>query len=189
VAYSDCHVTQPLILEHLLEIGLDISAGEVNRIIVQGHQRFHDEKDEILRAGLEISDYVNVDDTSAWHKGKNGYCTHIGNEYFAWFETSQAKSRINFLQILRAGRTDYVLSEAAFDYMIAHKISRGPGIAGVYPAQSLEQNVELARVIADNDQTRIDVPCSRMLPKSAASVMMRTCISRLIPSDSRVALQ
>ncbi|MEW6352477.1 MAG: hypothetical protein AB1646_25795, partial [Thermodesulfobacteriota bacterium] len=42
-------------------------------------------QDEILRVGLEISDYINVDDTGARHKGKNGYCTHIGNELFAWF--------------------------------------------------------------------------------------------------------
>jgi hypothetical protein len=122
--YYHCHVTRPLILEHLLEIGLDISAGQVDRIIVEGHQGFHAEKDEILRVGLEISDYVNVDDTGARHKGKNGYCTHIGNELFAWFESSQTKSRINFLQILRAGATDYVLNEAAFDYMKVHHISR-----------------------------------------------------------------
>jgi hypothetical protein len=122
--YHHCHVTQPLILEHLLEIGLDISAGQVNRIIVEGHQRFQDEKDEILRVGLEMSDYVNVDDTGARHKGKNGYCTQIGNEFFAWFESSPTKSRINFLQILRAGNSDYVVNEAAFDYMKAHNISR-----------------------------------------------------------------
>ena len=122
--YYHCHATQPLILKQLLEIGLDISAGQVNNIIVQGHERFHKEKDEILQVGLKISDYVNVDDTGARHKGKNGYCTHIGNELFAWFESSQAKSRINFLQILRAGNTDYVLNEAAFDYMKAHNISR-----------------------------------------------------------------
>ena len=40
----------------------------------------------MLRVGLETSDYVNVDDTVALHKGKNGHCTHIGNELFAWFE-------------------------------------------------------------------------------------------------------
>ncbi len=115
--YCHCHVTRPLILEHLLEIGLDISSGQVNRIIVEGHQRFHEEKDQILRVGLEISDYINVDDTGARHKGKNGYCTHIGNELFAWFESSQTKSRINFLQILRAANKDYVLNDMAFDYI------------------------------------------------------------------------
>ena len=68
--YYHCHVTRPLILEHLLEMGMDISAGQVDRIIVDGHQCFHEEKDEILRVGLEISDYINVDDTGARHKGK-----------------------------------------------------------------------------------------------------------------------
>jgi hypothetical protein len=122
--YYHCHVTRPLILEHLLEIGLDISAGQVDHIIVGGHQSFHEEKDEILRVGLEISDYINVDDTGARHKGKNSYCTHIGNDLFAWFETSQTKSRINFLSTLRAGNKDYVLNSAAFDYMKAHNIPR-----------------------------------------------------------------
>ena len=119
-----CGVTQPLILEQLWEMGIDISKGQVNRMIVEGHQRFHEEKEEILRVGLEISDYVNVDDTGARHKGKNGYCTHIGNGIFAWFESSFSKSRINFLGILRAGNKDYVLNGSAFDYMEAHNIPK-----------------------------------------------------------------
>ena len=102
--YYHCHVTQPLILEQLWELGVDISTGQVNRIITEGKERFHTEKDEILRVGLEISSYVNVDDTCARHQGKNGYCTHIGNEMFAWFETSDSKSRINFLGMLACGQ-------------------------------------------------------------------------------------
>ncbi len=34
----------------------------------------------------------------------------IGNEWFAWFETTSKKNRINFLELLRGERTDYVLS-------------------------------------------------------------------------------
>jgi hypothetical protein len=115
--YYHGHVTQPLILEQLQDLGIDISAGQVNRIITEGKDRFHLEKDEILRVGLAISPYVNVDDTGARHRGKNGYCTHIGNEWFAWFESTHSKSRINFLKLLRAGRTDYVLSPDAIAYM------------------------------------------------------------------------
>jgi hypothetical protein len=115
--YYHGHVTQPLILEQLQDLGVDISAGQVNRIITEGKDRFHQEKDEILAVGLAISPYVNVDDTAARHRGKNGYCTHIGNEWFAWFESTHSKSRINFLRLLRAGRTDYVLSRDAIAYM------------------------------------------------------------------------
>lgn len=122
--YYHCHVTQPLILEQLWEVGIDISAGQVNRIIVEGNQRFHEEKDEILRVGLKVSGHVNVDDTGARHQGKNGYCTHIGNEMFAWFQSTDSKSRINFLELLRAGKHDYVLNSQALDYMKAQKLPK-----------------------------------------------------------------
>jgi hypothetical protein len=58
-----------------------------------------------LRQALKSPSYVNVDDTGARHQGKNGYCTHIANECFSWFESTDTKSRINFLRLLRAGRT------------------------------------------------------------------------------------
>lgn len=122
--YYHADVTQPLILEQLLEFGSDISSGQVNRIINENKDFFHAEKDEILGAGLEVSDYVHVDDTGARHQGQNGYCTHIGNELFAWFESTQSKSRINFLTLLRGKHTDYVLNEEAFEYMQAQKLPR-----------------------------------------------------------------
>ena len=36
---------------------------------------------------------------------------------FGWFESTGSKSRVNFLELLRAGKTDYYLSEAALAYM------------------------------------------------------------------------
>jgi hypothetical protein len=57
-----------------------------------------------------------VDDTGARHAGKNGFCTHIGHDDFAWFGTRMSQSRLNFLDLLRAGFTDYVINEAALDY-------------------------------------------------------------------------
>ena len=50
-----------------------------------------------------MSGYVNVDDTGARHHGTNGYGTHIGNERFAWFQSTGRKSRLNVLGLLRAG--------------------------------------------------------------------------------------
>ncbi|MCP3943469.1 MAG: transposase [Desulfobacteraceae bacterium] len=120
-----CHVTQPLILEQLNEISVDISKGKINNIIIHGKSEFHDEKDRILTTGLSLSGYINVDDTGARHNGKNGYCTHIGNEYFAWFKSTESKSRINFLKLLRAGYEDFVINEDALEYMQTHKLLAG----------------------------------------------------------------
>lgn len=115
--YYHGHVTQPLLLEQLWEYGIEISAGQLSRLLTENKDAFHDEKDEVLVTGLQVSQYVQVDDTGARHQGRNGYCTHIGNEWFAWFESTESKSRINFLKLLRAGRADYVLSADAFAYM------------------------------------------------------------------------
>ena len=78
-----CRVTQPLLLEQIHELGIDISSGQLNRILVSDKDLYHAEKREILRVGLSVSSYINTDDTSARHQGVNSYCTHIGNEWFA----------------------------------------------------------------------------------------------------------
>jgi len=122
--YYQCHVTQPLLLEQLHEIGVEISSGQISRILVEGQDSFHVEKDGILSTGLEISSYINVDDTGARHDGKNGFCTHIGNELFGWFESTESKSRINFLNLLRAGRKDYCINSEALGYMKAQKLPK-----------------------------------------------------------------
>ena len=108
--YYHCHVTQPLLLEQLYELGIDISKGKLNNILIENKDRYNQEKDRILSVGLEVSSYINVDDTGARHKGKNGYCTHIGNQYFSWFESTESKSRINFLKLLRAGYSDFAIN-------------------------------------------------------------------------------
>ena len=122
--YYHGHVTQPLLLEELLDLEFDISAGQLNRILTEGKDGFHAEKAAILSAGIEVSSYIHVDDTSARHEGRNGYCTHIGNEWFAWFESTESKSRINFLRLLRGQHSDYVLSDEALEYMGAQKLPK-----------------------------------------------------------------
>ncbi len=120
--YHHCHVTQPKLLEQMQEWDIDISAGQLNRILVENKELYHREKQEILRVGLTVSSYINTDDTGARHQGVNSYCTHIGNEWFAWFETTPRKNRINFLELLRGQKTDYVLSSEALTYMAEHKL-------------------------------------------------------------------
>ena len=110
-------VTQPLLLSQLQEWGIDISKGQLNRILTEKKEEFHAEKRDILSEGLSCSSYIQVDDTGARHDGRNGYCTHIGNELFAWFESTGSKSRINFLELLRQNRSDYVVNEEALSYM------------------------------------------------------------------------
>ncbi len=121
--YHHCQVTQPLLLEQLREWNIDISSGQINNILLkEKEEEFIQEKEELLSTALEVSDYITVDDSGARHKGKNGYVTHIGNQHFAWFKSTASKSRINFLKLLRAGQTEYHLSDESYLYMTQAKL-------------------------------------------------------------------
>jgi hypothetical protein len=114
--HYDQRVTQPLLLTQLRQLGVDISAGHLNNILTQDKETFHQEKEELLPTGLKVSSYVGVDDTGARHQGHNGSCLHIGNDLFAYFHSSDSKSRLNFLETLRRPHTDYVVNDMARAY-------------------------------------------------------------------------
>ena len=61
--------------------------------------------------------WITVDDTAARHARRDGTTTHIGDDRFTAFRTGAAKSRANFLSILRAGSSAYVINAAALDTM------------------------------------------------------------------------
>lgn len=114
--YFQCHVTEPLLLEQLYEMGIDISSAELSNILIKGKESFHNEKEEVRKAGIEHSDYLNTDDTSSRHQGKNGYCTVIGSPLFCYFESTDSKSRVNFLRVLQGSRELYALTEECLNY-------------------------------------------------------------------------
>jgi len=114
--HNHCNVTQPLLREQLREVGIDISVGQINHLLTENHAGFHQEKAEVLTAGLAASSYVGVDDTGARHRGKNGYCTAIGNDWFAYFESTDCKSRLNFLRVLRGTSAGYTINEVTLAY-------------------------------------------------------------------------
>lgn len=121
--YHSCSVTQPLLLDWLHGHGCPISEGALNNLLTQNHDAFHQEKDEVLEAGIASACVLQVDDTGARHNGKNGYCTVIGNETFTVFTSTFSKSRVNFLTVLQGQRRCHVLNEAAIAYMTQVRMS------------------------------------------------------------------
>ena len=65
--------------------------------------------------------------TPARDRGVNGVCTQLGDDRFTWFGTTGSKSRLNFLELLQAGHTNYVVNSAALEYMREHALA-GPVI-------------------------------------------------------------
>ena len=117
--------TLPRILVFSRSVGVAISKRRLQRLLTDKQDVFVAEAQAVLRAGLETAAFVSVDDTGARHAGKNGFCTQTGNEWFTSFATRSSKSRLNFLDLLRAGHTDYVLNDAAYGYMRKHALPAG----------------------------------------------------------------
>jgi len=153
-------VTVPRLVAQLRGIGVAISKRQMMRLLIAGQDRFLAENRDVLWAGLQTAAWVSVDDTGARHAGKNGFCTQIGNDDFTWFATRTNKSRLNFLDLLRAGHTDYVINQAALDYM------RGRALAGAVIHQlATHQQTRFADQVAWRTHLdRLDITTVQVTP-------------------------
>jgi len=75
--YHQGQSTLPRLAVLLRSMGVSISKRQLQRLLTENHVAFLAEARDVLRAGLETSPWVSVDDTGARHAGKNGYCTQM----------------------------------------------------------------------------------------------------------------
>jgi hypothetical protein len=124
--HHQCQVTQPLLHEQLREWGIDLSVGQIDALLSGHSEAFLAEKDQLLTSGLAVSRWITVDDSGARHQGRNGYVTQIGNDWFAWFASTESKSRINFLQVLHAGDLRYACNDDTLAYWSEERLPKTP---------------------------------------------------------------
>ncbi|MBU2461411.1 transposase [bacterium] len=98
--YFHSRMTENRIHQMLTDIGIRISAGEISNIITRNHDRFHQEKRDIIKTGIQSSSYQHIDDTGARVKGTNQYFSVLCNDYFSAFFVNPQKDRLTVLGIL-----------------------------------------------------------------------------------------
>lgn len=116
--YNTCNTTQQKISQTLTDIGLQISEGQVNNLLLNGTVEFEKEYDDILQAGLSTAGETSLesDDSSHRHQGKNGSMFVIRNSFFTYFKSTNSKSRASWLEALRGKHTDFVINDIALSY-------------------------------------------------------------------------
>jgi hypothetical protein len=125
----------PRLVTFLRSLGLFISKHQLVRPLIR--EGFLTEACD-ARAGLSTAAWITAD-AGARRKASNGFCTRIRNAHFAWFGSTGAKSRLNFLELLRAGFADYIIHAEALACMrehvpAAHVVTRLTGHADRYLA-------------------------------------------------------
>jgi len=123
--YHDLDSTQPCMSSFLKNIGIQISNGSINNLLIENQDLFHKEKEQILAVSKKCSDELRTDDTGAKHQNQSYFTNCINTDYFAYFHTSKRKSRINFLEILGQQNKVYTLNQASLDYYESVGCSKG----------------------------------------------------------------
>jgi hypothetical protein len=73
--YHQGQSTLPRLTALLQSVGVAISKREIQRLLTEDQDDFLTENRDVLRAGLQTSSWISVDDTGARHKATNGFCT------------------------------------------------------------------------------------------------------------------
>ncbi len=120
--YYACRVTENKIKKILEESGIIISEGEISNILTQEKkEELKKEHEEILKAGLESSNYFHTDDTGLKHKGENHHVHVICNALFSAFFITPKKDRDTIKGILgleKGEKTDKIMiSDDARQYL------------------------------------------------------------------------
>jgi hypothetical protein len=113
-----CNISEPSMLEFFKNNNIYISGSSISRILTKDKDGFHQEKEDLYRAGLESTNYQQIDDTGARVNGKN-YHTHIVcNEFYTAYFTTEHKDRLTIIDILRSFREKrYCFNEEALQLL------------------------------------------------------------------------
>jgi hypothetical protein len=109
-------MTEPAIARFLKTFGIQIAKSTISRMITEDHDLFHQEKEDIIDAGLKAS-YQHVDDTGCRVNGKNQYTHILCNPYFTGFFTRPKKDRLTLLAILCRSELKFKFNESAYALM------------------------------------------------------------------------
>ena len=90
--YHNSNMTEPALKDFFTTFGITISTGTISKMLTDDHQLFHQEKEEIVDAGLQApyqqtdaglqAPYQQTDDTSARVNGKNHYVHILCNPFY-----------------------------------------------------------------------------------------------------------
>ena len=122
--YYGGNMTQGKLLELLKDLGISISAGHLSNLLIQNHQGFEKEKEEICSAGLASSPWQHLDQTSARVGGVNYTTNIICNPFYTVYVTTAHKDRLSVLKALQNGfELEFLLNGVTYELLSQFDVS------------------------------------------------------------------
>lgn len=109
------NMSEAKIFDFFQNMGIDISAGTISNMLIKDKEAFHQEKKELVDAGLQATAYQHLDDTKARVNGQNNHTHVLCNPYYTAYTTTEKKNRLAVIEVLSNGRPlQYCLNQQAF---------------------------------------------------------------------------
>ena len=116
--YFGVGTSEPKIMEFLVNMGVQISKGEVSELLIQKQDGFHGESEAVYDAGLRSSPWQQSDHTETRVNGQRQHCQVVCNPVYTSYHTRPKVDRLTALDVLRQGRKRiFLLNEEAFGYL------------------------------------------------------------------------
>jgi len=116
----------PKIVEFYRNVGVLISSSYISNQLIKPAimDVFHREKSQMHQAAMEVSPYLQIDDTGTRVNGQNQYTQIICNEWYTAFFTTERKDRLTILEILRNfGSHSFLLNDDTLILLEQFKVS------------------------------------------------------------------
>ena len=121
--YFDSRMSEAKIYQLLSDIGIRISRGHISNILTKDNDVFHNEKNEMVIAGINSSSYQHIDDTGARVAGQNHYFSVLCNDYYTAFFTNPRKDRTTVIKILQQTEAiPYLINQKALSFLTEKKV-------------------------------------------------------------------
>ena len=117
------NASEPNIHSLLTTWGVKISKSSISRIALKDAALFHEDAEDILKAGLISTEYTHIDDTGARVDGKQHHTHILCNPFFTAYITTPHKDRLTVLQILLMGNEmQFCFNDATFELLEIFKV-------------------------------------------------------------------
>jgi len=121
--YFHSRMTEGKIHQMLTDIGTIISTGEISNILIKDQDTFHQEKGDIIKAGIQSSSYQHIDHTGARVQGTNQHFTVLCSDYFSAFFITPNKDRLSVIDILsQQEELPYLINPYTINFLQERKL-------------------------------------------------------------------
>ena len=116
-AYSAWGMTLKNITTELTCMGIHITQSTVSRMVLNQNAVFHQEKEDIVKAGIQSTSYQHLDDTSGRECGQNCHVNVLANPYYTAYFTLPKKDRLTIIELLSIDGLRFKLNQEAVTLM------------------------------------------------------------------------